>query len=75
MTALPAWAQAKKPLVFGASLSLTGIYADGGKYCLEGYSLAIKQINAAGGVLGRQLRSSTTTTSPTVRPASGSTNA
>jgi branched-chain amino acid transport system substrate-binding protein len=50
----PAAAQGK-PLVLGASLSLTGIYADGGKYCLEGYSLAIKQINAAGGVLGRQL--------------------
>ena len=56
MTALPAWAQAKKPIVLGASLSLTGIYADGGKYCLEGYQLAIDQFNAKGGVLGRPLQ-------------------
>jgi branched-chain amino acid transport system substrate-binding protein len=54
LAARPASAQGA-PLVLGASLSLTGIYADGGKYCLEGYSLAIKQINAKGGVLGRQL--------------------
>jgi len=54
LSARPASAQGG-PLVLGASLSLTGIYADGGKYCLEGYQLAIKQINAQGGVLGRQL--------------------
>jgi branched-chain amino acid transport system substrate-binding protein len=54
LAARPASAQGA-PLVLGASLSLTGIYADGGKYCLEGYQLAIKQINAKGGVLGRQL--------------------
>ena len=54
LAARPAAAQGA-PLVLGASLSLTGIYADGGKYCLEGYQLAIKQINAKGGVLGRQL--------------------
>jgi branched-chain amino acid transport system substrate-binding protein len=50
----PAQAQSK-PLVLGASLSLTGIYADGGKYSLEGYQLGIKQANAKGGLFGRQL--------------------
>jgi branched-chain amino acid transport system substrate-binding protein len=53
---LPAWAQSAKPIVLGASLSLSGIYADGGKYCLEGYQLAINQVNAKGGVLGRPLQ-------------------
>ena len=43
------------PIVIGASLSLTGIFADGGKYSLEGYQLWIKQQNAKGGLLGRQL--------------------
>lgn len=52
---IPAEAQANHPIVLGASLSMTGIYADGGRYCLEGYQLAIKQINAKGGVLGRPL--------------------
>ncbi|HTW85530.1 MAG TPA: amino acid ABC transporter substrate-binding protein [Candidatus Sulfotelmatobacter sp.] len=51
---LPAAAQGA-PIVVGASLSLTGIFADGGKYSLEGYQLWIKQQNAKGGVLGRQL--------------------
>jgi branched-chain amino acid transport system substrate-binding protein len=54
VTSLPARAQGA-PIVLGASLSLSGIYADGGKYSLEGYQLAIDQINAKGGVLGRQL--------------------
>src|SRR3981081_320396 len=43
------------PITIGASLSLTGIFADGGKYSLEGYQLWIKQQNAKGGVLGRQI--------------------
>jgi branched-chain amino acid transport system substrate-binding protein len=51
----PAQAQAPGPIVIGASLSLTGIFADGGKYSLEGYQLWIKQQNAKGGLLGRQL--------------------
>ncbi|HXP93101.1 MAG TPA: amino acid ABC transporter substrate-binding protein [Candidatus Binatia bacterium] len=55
LTRIPAQAQSNAPIVLGAALSMTGIYADGGKYCLEGYSLAIKHINAKGGVLGRQL--------------------
>ena len=48
-------AQGAPPIVIGASLSLTGIFADGGKYSLEGYQLWIKQQNARGGLLGRQL--------------------
>ncbi len=56
LTRVPASAQSNAPIVLGASLSLTGIYADGGKYSLEGYQLGIKQHNAKGGVLGRQLQ-------------------
>jgi len=41
------------PITIGASLSLTGIFADGGKYSLEGYQLWIKAANAKGGILGR----------------------
>ena len=50
----PAQAQGA-PIVIGASLSLTGIFADGGKYSLEGYQLWIKQQNAKGGLLGRPI--------------------
>ena len=50
----PALAQSA-PIVIGASLSLTGVFADGGKYSLEGYQLWIKQQNAKGGLLGRQI--------------------
>ncbi len=50
----PAGAQATgTPITIGASLSLTGIFADGGKYSLEGYQLWIKAANAKGGLLGR----------------------
>ncbi len=52
--ASPAQAQAA-PITIGASLSLTGIFADGGKYSLEGYQLWIKAANSKGGVLGRPL--------------------
>jgi branched-chain amino acid transport system substrate-binding protein len=51
----PARAQQTKPILIGASLSLSGIFADGGKYSLEGYQLWIKQQNAKGGLLGRPL--------------------
>ena len=44
-----------KPIVIGASLSLSGIFADGGKSSLEGYQLWIKQRNAKGGLLGRPI--------------------
>jgi branched-chain amino acid transport system substrate-binding protein len=48
----PAVAQ-QKPIVFGTAVSLSGIFADGGHYSLEGYQLWIKQQNAKGGLLGR----------------------
>jgi branched-chain amino acid transport system substrate-binding protein len=42
-----------KPIVIGTSVSLSGIFADGGKSSLEGYQLWIKLQNAKGGILGR----------------------
>ncbi|HZO95123.1 MAG TPA: amino acid ABC transporter substrate-binding protein [Candidatus Baltobacteraceae bacterium] len=45
----------QKPIVIGAAVSLTGAYADGGKYTLQGYELWVKQQNAHGGLLGRKL--------------------
>jgi len=51
----PVLAQERKPIVIGASLSLSGIFADGGKYTLEGYQLWVNQQNAKGGLLGRKV--------------------
>src|SRR5579872_649538 len=50
----PASAQSN-PITFGAAVSLSGIFSDGGHYSLEGYQLGIAHVNAQGGVLGRQL--------------------
>ncbi len=44
-----------KPIVIGAAVSLTGAYADGGKYTLQGYQLWVKEQNAKGGLLGRPI--------------------
>lgn len=50
----PPRAQAQqKPVVIGTAVSLTGIFADGGHYTLEGYQLWAKHQNAKGGLLGR----------------------
>lgn len=43
------------PITLGAAVSLSGIFADGGHYSLEGYQLGIAHVNAHGGVLGRPL--------------------
>lgn len=43
------------PIQIGASASLTGTFASSGKNVANGYELAVKQINADGGVLGRDL--------------------
>ncbi|MBV8356186.1 MAG: amino acid ABC transporter substrate-binding protein [Candidatus Eremiobacteraeota bacterium] len=51
---MPARAQGK-PILIGAAVSLSGIFADGGKYSLEGYQLGVAHVNAQGGVLGRPL--------------------
>ncbi len=46
----------KAPLVIGASISLTGDFADPGKAVKNGYDLWAAQVNAKGGILGRQVQ-------------------
>ncbi len=46
----------KTPLVIGASISLTGDFADPGKAVKNGYDLWAQEINAKGGILGRQVQ-------------------
>ena len=43
------------PLVIGASVSLTGDFADSGKAVQRGYQLWADQVNAKGGILGRKV--------------------
>jgi len=43
------------PLVIGASVSLTGDFADSGKAVKRGYDLWASQVNAKGGILGRKV--------------------
>ena len=51
-----ATAQASKPILIGAPVHLTGFMATYDVPPLEGARLAVKQINEAGGVIGRQLQ-------------------
>ncbi|HEX9042422.1 MAG TPA: amino acid ABC transporter substrate-binding protein [Trebonia sp.] len=44
------------PITIGASLSLTGDFSDDGKAFQQGYDLWVKDVNAAGGILGRQVK-------------------
>jgi branched-chain amino acid transport system substrate-binding protein len=44
------------PLVIGASVSLTGDFADSGKAIQRGYQLWANTVNAKGGLLGRKVR-------------------
>src|SRR5436853_3318874 len=46
----------QKPVVIGASMSLSGSYAAGGKYSLEGTQLWVDDVNQRGGLLGRPVR-------------------
>jgi branched-chain amino acid transport system substrate-binding protein len=46
----------KPPLVIGASISLTGDFADSGKAVQNGYNLWASVVNAKGGILGRQVQ-------------------
>ena len=46
-------APAGKPIVIGTAVSLTGRFADGGKFTLQGYQLWADDENAHGGLLGR----------------------
>src|ERR1043166_289202 len=52
-TSVPAGAQG--PIRIGASLSLTGTYAEPGRFQSEGYKLCEKDLNTKGGVLGRKV--------------------
>ncbi len=53
VAAMPAVAQG--PIRLGASLSLTGTYAQPGRFQHEGYQLCQKDLNAKGGLLGRKV--------------------
>jgi branched-chain amino acid transport system substrate-binding protein len=44
-----------KPLVIGASVSLTGDFSDSGKGVQRGYQLWADTVNAKGGILGRKV--------------------
>ena len=44
------------PLVIGASVSLTGDFADSGKAVKAGYDLWVDDVNKRGGILGRQVQ-------------------
>jgi branched-chain amino acid transport system substrate-binding protein len=48
-------ADAQGPIRIGASLSLTGTYAEPGTYQSEGYKLCERDLNAKGGLLGRKV--------------------
>jgi branched-chain amino acid transport system substrate-binding protein len=43
------------PITIGASLSLTGDFSADGQAFKQGYELWVKDVNAAGGILGRQV--------------------
>jgi branched-chain amino acid transport system substrate-binding protein len=49
-------AAGKGPLVIGASVSLTGDFADSGKAVKAGYDLWASTVNSRGGILGRQVQ-------------------
>ena len=59
---------AQEEIVIGEYASLTGGSASFGQSSHKGTALAIDEINAAGGVLGKKLKLSPKTTNP--RPAS-----
>jgi branched-chain amino acid transport system substrate-binding protein len=46
----------QKPIVIGASVSLSGTYAASGKYSIEGTQLWVDDVNARDGLLGRPVR-------------------
>jgi len=47
---------ATSPITIGASLALTGSRSADGQAFQKGYDLWVKDVNAAGGILGRQVR-------------------
>ena len=52
---IPIAAAQKQPIRIGASLGLTGTYAELGQTLQRGYQLCVKHANDKGGVLGRRL--------------------
>lgn len=55
LAAVPLAAQAAEPIKLGMVVPLTGPIADAGRYGMQGAKLAVEEINAAGGVLGRPI--------------------
>jgi len=51
-----AGAQDKKPLIIGGALSLTGVQAPLDMPGLKGANVAVEELNAKGGVLGREVK-------------------
>src|SRR6185437_3549284 len=52
----PASGSSSAPITIGASLSLTGDFSTDGQAFQKGYNLWVKDVNAAGGILGRQVK-------------------
>src|SRR3954471_22113327 len=52
----PAGSDAHRPLIIGASVSLTGDFADNGTAVRRGYQLWAETVNAHGGLLGRRIQ-------------------
>ena len=52
----PASGSSSAPITVGASLSLTGDFSTDGQAFQKGYNLWVKDVNAAGGILGRQVK-------------------
>jgi branched-chain amino acid transport system substrate-binding protein len=52
----PASGSSSAPISIGASLSLTGDFSADGQAFQQGYQLWVKDVNAAGGILGRQVK-------------------
>ncbi len=52
----PASGSSSTPISIGASLSLTGDFSADGQAFQQGYQLWVKDVNAAGGILGRQVK-------------------
>jgi branched-chain amino acid transport system substrate-binding protein len=55
LATVPLPTQAAESIKIGMVVPLTGAIADAGRYGLQGAKLAVEEINAAGGVLGRPL--------------------
>jgi branched-chain amino acid transport system substrate-binding protein len=55
LTVSAAHAQPAKPIVLGASISLTGRYAQTGEHFRRGYDLWVRHVNERGGLLGRKV--------------------